>query len=82
MNIYPLFYSILCNCLLLICIYKFCRNAGHTMSEFRSAVEGRHGSLEDLNLDQVAKATNYEDTVKQLDNYYGIGTNYCLSNMH
>lgn len=52
------------------------------MSEFRSAVEGRHGSLEDLNLDQVAKATNYEDTVKQLDNYYGIGTNYCFIKKH
>jgi len=34
---------------------------------------GRHNSLEDINLDQFLKTSNYEDTVKQLDIYYGIG---------
>jgi len=29
--------------------------------------------LEDINLDQFLKTSNYEDTVKQLDIYYGIG---------
>lgn len=33
----------------------------------------RQNSLEDINLDQFLKTSNYEDTVKQLDIYYGIG---------
>ncbi|XP_039227671.1 probable phosphorylase b kinase regulatory subunit beta isoform X2 [Drosophila yakuba] len=33
---------------------------------------GRHNSLEEINLDQFLKTSNYEDTVKQLDIYYGI----------
>lgn len=33
----------------------------------------RQGSIDDINLDQFLKITNYEDTVKQLDIYYGIG---------
>lgn len=37
------------------------------------APDGRHNSLEDINLDQFLKTSNYEDTVKQLDIYYGIG---------
>ncbi|XP_055681245.1 probable phosphorylase b kinase regulatory subunit beta isoform X1 [Lutzomyia longipalpis] len=32
----------------------------------------RMGSIDDINLDQFLKITNYEDTVKQLDIYYGI----------
>lgn len=32
----------------------------------------RQGSLDDINLDQFLKTSNYEDTVKQLDIYYGI----------
>uniref|UniRef100_A0A1B0FY80 Uncharacterized protein n=2 Tax=Phlebotomus papatasi TaxID=29031 RepID=A0A1B0FY80_PHLPP len=31
----------------------------------------RMGSIDDINLDQFLKITNYEDTVKQLDIYYG-----------
>lgn len=34
---------------------------------------GRQNSLEDMNLDQFLKTSNYEDTMKQLDIYYGIG---------
>lgn len=33
----------------------------------------RQPSLDDMNLDQFLKISNYEDTVKQLDIYYGIG---------
>lgn len=33
----------------------------------------RQGSIDDINLDQFLKISNYEDTVKQLDIYYGIG---------
>ncbi|XP_059220834.1 probable phosphorylase b kinase regulatory subunit beta isoform X3 [Stomoxys calcitrans] len=33
---------------------------------------GRQNSLEDINLDSFLKTSNYEDTVKQLDIYYGI----------
>lgn len=43
------------------------------MSEFGAGVDIRHGSPDDLHVDQATKATNYEDTVKQLDTYYGIG---------
>lgn len=32
----------------------------------------RQASLDDINLDQFLKISNYEDTVKQLDIYYGI----------
>lgn len=32
----------------------------------------RQNSLEDINLDQFLKTSNYEDTIKQLDIYYGI----------
>lgn len=33
----------------------------------------RQGSLIDLDIDMFLKISNYEDTVKQLDIYYGIG---------
>lgn len=33
---------------------------------------GRQASLEDINLDQFLKISNYEETIKQLDIYYGI----------
>lgn len=33
----------------------------------------RKQSLDDINLDQFLKIANYEDTVKELDVYYGIG---------
>lgn len=33
----------------------------------------RQGSIDDINLDHFLKISNYEDTVKQLDIYYGIG---------
>lgn len=33
----------------------------------------RKQSLDDINLDQFLKIANYEDTVKELDIYYGIG---------
>ncbi|XP_058979879.1 probable phosphorylase b kinase regulatory subunit beta isoform X3 [Musca domestica] len=36
------------------------------------STSGRHNSLEDINLDSFLKTSNYEDTVKQLDIYYGI----------
>jgi phosphorylase kinase alpha/beta subunit len=32
----------------------------------------RQASLDDINLDQFLKIANYEDTVKQLDIYYGV----------
>lgn len=32
-----------------------------------------NNSVEDIHLDQFLKVSNYEDTVKQLDIYYGIG---------
>ncbi|XP_055382717.1 probable phosphorylase b kinase regulatory subunit beta isoform X2 [Condylostylus longicornis] len=35
-------------------------------------LESRKSSVDDINLDQFLKTTNYEDTVKQLDIYYGI----------
>lgn len=34
---------------------------------------GRKQSLDDINLDQFLKISNYDDTVKELDIYYGIG---------
>lgn len=40
--------------------------------------QGRKQSLDDINLDQFLKIANYEDTVKELDVYYGIG-NICDS---
>lgn len=33
----------------------------------------RQNSIDDVHLDQFLKISNYEDTVKQLDIYYGIG---------
>lgn len=33
----------------------------------------RQGSIDDINLYQCLKISNYEDTVRQLDIYYGIG---------
>lgn len=35
--------------------------------------KGRKQSLDDINPDQFLKVSNYEDTVKELDIYYGIG---------
>lgn len=35
--------------------------------------QNRKQSLDDINLDQFLKVCNYEDTVKELDIYYGIG---------
>lgn len=35
--------------------------------------QNRKQSLDDINLDQFLKIANYEDTVKELDVYYGIG---------
>lgn len=35
--------------------------------------QNRKQSLDDINLDQFLKIANYEDTVKELDIYYGIG---------
>lgn len=35
--------------------------------------KSRKQSLDDINLDQFLKTANYEDTVKELDVYYGIG---------
>lgn len=39
----------------------------------RTEVPKRQQSLDDINLDQFLKIANYEDTVKELDVYYGIG---------
>lgn len=39
-------------------------------SQIRSA---RQTSVVDIDIDMFLKITNYEDTVKQLDIYYGIG---------
>lgn len=36
--------------------------------------------LDDINLDQFLKIANYEDTVKELDIYYGIGK--CANYLH
>ena len=33
----------------------------------------RQGSVYDLDIDMFLKISNYEDTVRQLDIYYGIG---------
>ena len=33
----------------------------------------RQGSIIDLDIDMFLKISNYEDTVRQLDIYYGIG---------
>lgn len=35
--------------------------------------QNRKQSFDDHNLDQFLKIANYEDTVKELDIYYGIG---------
>lgn len=45
------------------------------MREFRDSIDTqtRKQSLDDINLDQFLKIANYEDTVKELDVYYGIG---------
>ncbi|KAL9924471.1 probable phosphorylase b kinase regulatory subunit beta isoform X1 [Glossina fuscipes] len=43
-----------------------------TCSGIASNTTERQSSLEDINLDQFLKTSNYEDTVKQLDIYYGI----------
>lgn len=41
---------------------------------------GRQASLEDINLDQFLKISNYEETIKQLDIYYGIVKRQLLQN--
>jgi phosphorylase kinase alpha/beta subunit len=43
---------------------------------------GRQNSLnlEDINLDQFLKISNYEETIKQLDIYYGIVKRQLLQN--
>lgn len=33
----------------------------------------RQGSIDETNINQYSKISNYEDTVRQLDIYYGIG---------
>lgn len=50
------------------------------MSCFIRVVEpkSRKQSLDDINLDQFLKVANYEDTVKELDVYYGIGKYCCF----
>ncbi|KAI8125814.1 putative phosphorylase b kinase regulatory subunit beta [Lucilia cuprina] len=45
---------------------------GSTVTSGAPSTSGRQNSLEDINLDQFLKTSNYEDTVKQLDIYYGI----------
>lgn len=47
----------------------------------RAEPQTRKQSLDDINLDQFLKIANYEDTVKELDIYYGIGGLH-LSNVH
>lgn len=49
-------------------LFAFCRNF--------EPPQGRKQSLDDINLDQFLKIANYEDTVKELDIYYGIGNIY------
>lgn len=46
-----------------------------TMRETLDSIDtqNRKQSLDDINLDQFLKIANYEDTVKELDVYYGIG---------
>lgn len=46
---------------------------GSTVPSGAPSSTGRQASLEDIHLDQFLKTSNYEDTVKQLDIYYGIG---------
>lgn len=41
-------------------------------------MSSRQGSIYDLDIDMFLKISNYEDTVRQLDIYYGIGENYRL----
>lgn len=36
----------------------------------------RQGSIYDLDIDMFLKISNYEDTVRQLDIYYGIGERF------
>lgn len=43
--------------------------------------QGRKQSLDDINLDQFLKVVNYEDTVKELDVYYGIGNVLLITNV-
>lgn len=38
----------------------------------------RQGSVDETNMNQYSKISNYEDTVRQLDIYYGIGMNFTL----
>ncbi|XP_039952153.1 probable phosphorylase b kinase regulatory subunit beta isoform X2 [Bactrocera neohumeralis] len=45
---------------------------GSTVPSGAPSSAGRQASLEDIHLDQFLKTSNYEDTVKQLDIYYGI----------
>jgi phosphorylase kinase alpha/beta subunit len=47
---------------------------------FRKLPYGRQASLEDINLDQFLKISNYEETIKQLDIYYGIVKRQLLQN--
>lgn len=44
----------------------------YAISIFLRKSYGRQASLEDINLDQFLKISNYEETIKQLDIYYGI----------
>lgn len=46
----------------------------HSIRSFEP--QGRKQSLDDINLDQFLKVSNYEDTVKELDVYYGIGNSF------
>ncbi|XP_067624234.1 probable phosphorylase b kinase regulatory subunit beta isoform X4 [Eurosta solidaginis] len=45
---------------------------GSSAASGAPSFSGRQASLEDINLDQFLKTSNYEGTVKQLDIYYGV----------
>lgn len=40
----------------------------------------RQGSIDDINAQQFLKISNYEDTVRQLDIYYAIGSDEFYNN--
>lgn len=59
-------------------LFRFFKNI--RIFSFLRKPYGRQASLEDINLDQFLKTSNYEETIKQLDIYYGIVKRQLLQN--
>jgi hypothetical protein len=55
------------------CNTTFCCSHNDVQFSFLIFRTMRHGSLCQIEIDMSLKLSNYEDTVRQLDIYYGLG---------